>query len=424
MFLLLATGLPIAFAIGGVSAAFAIAFWGVDHLFILAGAAFSNITNINLIAIPLFVLMGMVMSYTGIADDLYECMYIWLGRLRGGLAIGTVLICTMFAAMTGSIAAAIITLATIALPSMLKRGYSRDIAIGSVVAGGLLGVIIPPSILMIVYSGLSGESIGRLYLGGAVPGLILSALYMTYIGVRSALQPNLCPALPPEEIGGWKKRLTSLKSIVFPLALILFVLGSIYSGIVTPVEASAVGATGAFVCAAIYRRLNWQALKLALHRTVSITAFVMWLLMAVGCFSSIYSGIGAPELAKKVAYILPGGGWGMLIGMQITLILAGMIMDDFPIIMIFTPVFVPIIKLLGFDTLWFGVLFMVNMQIALLSPPYGFALIYMRGAVPEGITMLDIYRSVFPFIGLQLICLILVMAFPTLAHWLPNLIIR
>lgn len=424
VFLFLLTGLPLAFLLGGLGAVFAIAFWGSGHLFIVASAAFSNITNMNLIAIPLFILMGLLMVRTGIADDLYETMYIWLGRLRGGLAIGSIVICTIFGAMSGSMAAAVITMNTIAVPSMLKRGYAKSIAVGTVTAGALLSLIIPPSISMILYSALSGASLGKLYLGGVIPGLIISGLYMTYIGVRCGFQPELGPAVPREETVAWKKRLTSLKSLPLPLALIFFILGGIYSGAVTPLEASAVGATGAIIIALISRRLNWQALTAAVSQTTLITGMVIWLLMGLGAFTSVYTGIGAQYLAVRVASIVPGGGWGMIISMQIFLLFLGMFLDDFAIISICTPIFVPVIIGLGFNPVWFGILFVVNMQVASLSPPYGFSLFFTKSVAPEGVTMVDIYTAVFPFIGLQLICLILIMCFEPVVMWLPNLIIR
>lgn len=424
MLVILATGLPVAFGLGGLATAFAIAFWGTDHLSILAAVAFSSITKINYLAIPLFVLMGNLMSYTGIADDLYECMYLWLGHMKGGLAVGTIIICTLFGAMSGSIAASVVTMTAIALPSMRKRGYNTDLILGTISAGAGLAFIIPPSIEMIIYSGVAGESLGRFYLGGIFPGLLLSCIYIAYILIRSQMQPTLSPAVSKEVGVSWGKRFLSLKSVIAPLMFILFILGGIYSGAITPVEASAVGAAGALISALIYKRLTWKGLKQSLEGTVKTTAMALWMLMAVGCFTSIYSGIGAPDLAKKLALALPGGAWGTMITMQVILLIAGMFMDDFAVILIFAPVFVPIIKLLGFDTLWFAIVFMINLQIALLSPPYGFTLFYMRAVVPKDITMMDIYRSAIPYALLQIFGLIVIMAIPSISLWLPNLLIK
>lgn len=423
---LLAIGIPIAFAIGGVSVVFAIAFWGIDRLYILASAAYSNLQDLNLVAIPLFVLMGWILQKSGIADDLFEAMYVWMGNLKGGLAMGTVLIATLFAAICGELVAAIFTITAIALPPLLNRGYDKTLAVGCVMAGALLGLIIPPSIIIIVYSSVTGESVGRMYLGAFAPGVLLAGLYILYIGVRCHLRPELGPPAPPETRVGWGVRIAKLKGVVAPLVLLVAIVGGIYSGAVTPMEASAVGATGAFICAAIYRRLNWQVVKEAVLMTLRISSMIAWLLIAVGLFTSVYSGIGAPQLARKIAAAIPGGGWGVIIAMQLALIVFGMFMDDFAVIMIFAPIFVNVVKAIGFDPLWFGILFMVNIQLAFLTPPYGFGLFCMRAAAPEDfhISMVDIYRAAFPFLGLQLLCLIIIMIFQPLATFLPHLVIR
>jgi len=426
IFLLLVMGVPIAFAVGSVSALFAILFWGPDRLVILASSGYSQLISLNLIAVPLFVFMGWIFENAGIADDMFGAVHIWLGKLPGGLAIGSVLICTIFAAMVGSLAAAIFTLAAVALPAMYRRGYDKQLIIGSTAAGSLLGLIIPPSISIIIYSTQVGESVGKLYLGCMIPGLLLSGLYMLYIGIICKLNPKLGPPVTLETNIDWRARLASLRSIVLPLALIFFILGGIYSGAISPLEASAVGATGSLLIAAIYRRLTRKTVEDACHRTLSITSFIALLIVAVGCFTSIYGGLGAQKMALSVAKSMPGGRWGAIIMMEICLLLAGMIMDDIAVILIFAPIFVPIVKSLGFSTLWFGVLYMINIQLAFLTPPYGVALFLMKAAVPEeiGVTMLDIYRAVVPFILLQLLCLVIVMVFPTLATFLPDLIIR
>ena len=426
MLALLAAGIPIAFAIGGVSVAFAIVFWGFDHLYILASAAYSNLQDLNLVAIPLFVLMGWTLQKSGIADDLFEAMHVWMGGLKGGLAMGTILIATLFAAICGELVAAIFTITAIALPSLLKRGYDKFLAVGCVMSGALLGLIIPPSISIILYSSMTGESVGRMYLGAFIPGFMLAGLYVLYILVRCHLRPELGPPAPPETRAGWSVRIAKLRGVLAPLILLLAIVGGIYSGAVTPMEASAVGATGAFICAAIYRRLSWKVVKEAVLMTLRISSMIAWLLIAVGCFTAVYSGVGALELARKIAGAMPGGGWGVIIIMQLALIVFGMFLDDFAVIMIFGPIFATAVKTIGFDTLWYGVVFVVNMQLAFLTPPYGFALFCMRAAVPEGfdISMADIIRSALPFIGLQLLCLILVMIFQPLATFLPHLLIR
>jgi len=426
MLTVLALGVPISFALGGVSAIFAIIFWGFDHLYILASAAYGNLQDLNLAAIPLFVLMGWVLQISGIADDLFETMSFWFGNIRGGLAIGVIILATLFAAICGELVAAIFTISTVALPPMIKRGYDKILTVGCVMAGALLGLIIPPSIEVIVYCSMTGESIGRMYLGTFIPGLLLSALYIIYIAIRCHRNPKLGPAMSKGKKITWKDRVNSLKGVVAPLLLLLIIVVGIYSGAITPMEASSVGATGAFACAIIYRRFNLKMLKQSVIMTLRVSTMIAWLLIGVGTFSAVYNGIGALDLAKNISQSLPGGGWSVIFLTQISLIFFGMFLDDFAIIMIFAPIFVTAVKSMGFDSLWYGVLFMINMQLSFLTPPYGFALFCMRAAVPAGIelSMRDIYRAAIPFILIQFSCLILTMAFKPIATWLPHLLIR
>jgi tripartite ATP-independent transporter DctM subunit len=424
--ILLGTGFPVAFAIGGASVIFALLYWGSSHLYILASSAYSYLQDTNLVAIPLFVLMGWLLEKSGIADDVFEAVYVWLGPFPGGLAIGTIIIGALFGAMCGELVAAIVTLSTMALRPMLRRGYDKHLAIGTIMAAALLGLIIPPSIEIIVYSSVTGESLGRMYLAAFVPGLVLAGLYITYIAVRCHLRPDLGPPAPPETRVGWGERTAKLKGVAAPLILLVAIVGGIYSGAITPMEASAVGATGAFVCAAVKRRLNWGVLKETVFATLRISSMIAWLLIGVGMFSAVYSGLGARQLAQEVVAWMPGGGWVLIFVTQLTLLVAGCFMDDFAVIMILGPIFVTAIKSLGFNSLWYGILFMLNIQVAFLSPPYGFAVFCMKGTVPKdsGITMGDIYRSAFPFLGVQLVCLVLVMIFKPLTTWLPGLVIR
>jgi tripartite ATP-independent transporter DctM subunit len=309
---------------------------------------------------------------------------------------------------------------------MIKRGYDKVLSVGCIMAGGLLGIIIPPSLEVIVYASMTGESVGRMYLGTFVPGLILAALYILYISIRCGLQPELGPPIPVEARMSWIEKIFKLKGVISPLILLVAIMGGIYSGAVSPMEASAVGATGAIIAAFIHKRLTRKVLKEAVGMTLRISAMAAWLLIGIGVFTSVYSGIGALDLAEKIAGSMPGKGWGVIILTQLSLIIFGMFLDDWAVIMIFAPIFVSVIKTLGFDSLWYGVLFMVNIQLAFLTPPYGFALFCMRAAVPDGIeiSMREIYRAAIPFIGLQFICLLVIMLFPSLTTWLPQLFIR
>jgi tripartite ATP-independent transporter DctM subunit len=386
----------------------------------IAYAAFDNWSATMLMAAPLFLLMGAMLQESGIADDVYEMFYRWMGGLRGGLAIGTVIICTIFAAIMGISGASTITMGLIALPSMFKRGYNKEMVIGCIAAGGVLGILIPPSVIMIIYAMVARESVGEMFAGGVVPGLLLATFYILYIGIRCYFQPGLGPALPPEERASFKEKLVSLKAVILPICLIIVVLGSIYAGICTPTEASAIGAVGALLCAALYRKLTLTVLKKAMLQTFTLTGMVMWILLGAALFNNLYRAVGAQNLIMGLVDSLGMSPWGVLITMQISLFVLGMLMDDFAIVMLCVPIYVPVIKALGFDTLWFAMLFMVNMQMAYLTPPYGFNLFYMKSIVPPGITMGDIYRSVIPFVALQMIGLILVMLFPPLAVWLPR----
>lgn len=417
------TGLPIAFVLGGVSMALAVLLWGAKSLSIVAHASWGSMSSFILIAIPLFILMGNVLERSGVADALYRAISRWMGHVNGGLAIATVVICTFMAAMVGVVAAGVVTMAIIALPAMSKHKYNKSIAMGSVMAGGGLGTLIPPSVSMILFCLLARESVGKMFAGGMIPGLILSTLYMSYIGLRCARKPELGPALPPEERASWVEKFAATKDAILPILLIVAVLGSIFTGAATPTEASAVGVVGAIISAAIYRRFSWAMLKEAAYRTARLFGLIMWILIGASCFTRFYIGMGAAHLIEDLIMSMAVNPWVILIGIQISLIILGMVMEDYAIIMIATPIYLPIVIHLGFDPLWFGVLFMVNMQIAILTPPYGFTLFYMKGAVPD-VKMADLYRAIIPFTGLQVIGLALVMGFPQLALWLPGLIFR
>jgi len=424
LFLLLVVGMPVAFALAGATIVYGYILLGPKAFYILTTQIYGSMLDEILLAIPLFFLMAHVLQHSGLADELYGTIHQWLGGLNGGLAMGTVIICTLFAAMSGISGAATVAMGLIALPAMLKRNYDKRIAVGCIAAGGVLGILIPPSVIMILYAMISRESVGGMFFGGVIPGLVLSGLFIIYIGIRSTLQPHLGPPVPLEERANLKQRIISLKAVVLPIALVVLVLGSIYTGAATPTEAAGVGAIGAFVCAIIYRRLNWRVLIDIVRGTFKVTGMVMWIVAAAAAFTGLYIALGAQALIIEVVTGLPVNPWAILIGIQVVLFLFGMIMDDFAIVMLCAPIFVPIVRTLGFDTLWFGILFIVNMQMAFLTPPFGYNLFYLRGVAPKGVTMGDIYRSIIPFVGLQAFGLALVMIFPRLALWLPSMMIK
>jgi len=421
----LALGLPLVFCLGGIA---------VVALFFLMGpraATFmvywkliNEVSSFLFTAIPLFIFMANILERSGVAEALYEMMHHWLGHLRGGLAMGTVLISTVMAAMVGLSSASVVTMGVVALPSMLKRGYSKHIAIGAIVAGGTLGILIPPSVPMLVYASTANASVGRLWIGGFIPGLLLSLMFIVYIGIRCHLQPHLAPQLPPEERASWKEKFISLRSIILPLLLIILVLGSICMGIATPSEAGAVGAGGSILCAVIHRRLTWQNFKEVNYRTIRLTCMIFWILAAASSFRSVFAIVGATEFFKSILVMVPLGRWGVLITIQLILLVLGCFLDIWGILMIAIPVFGPVVEYLGFDLVWFGILFVVNMEMGYLTPPVGLNIFYMKGVAPEGVTMVDIYRSVAPFVLIQGLGLALIMIFPQLVMWLPSLVFK
>lgn len=415
-------GTPVAFVLGAVGSAFLYALLGEAKLQLLPSAIFDQMTDPILIAIPLFILIGSLLDKSGIADDMFEFIYKWLGPMRGGLAIGTIVVCVVIAAIVGIVGAATVTMGLIALPAMLKRGYSRDIAIGCISGGGALGFLIPPSVTMIVYCSVTGLSVGRMFLGGLLPGILFASLYIIYIIVRSFFQPELTPSIPVDERASWKEKLLALKSLFFPILLILSIMGTIFLGLATPTEAAAVGSLATFLIVAIQGNLTWNVFTESLYRTARLGSMVMWIIIGCLAFSTVINSLALPEFLTSVINSFGLNPWIVLIGMMASLFILGMVMDDLPIIMITVPIYVPIIANLGFDPLWFGVLFILNMQMAYLTPPFGFVLFYMKGVVPPEITMGDIYKSVGPFVVLQGIGLIIVMLFPQIALYLPSFV--
>jgi tripartite ATP-independent transporter DctM subunit len=419
LFIFLFLGLPLSFVLGGVSIIFIYFTWGPEAFYMVAAQTWGAMNKFTLVAIPLFIFMAMILERSGVANDLYDMMYLWFGPVRGGLAIGTVVICAIFAAMCGISGAAVVSMGTIALPSMLKRNYDKLLAVGCINSGGGWGILIPPSVIMILYALVSGESVGRLFAGGVFPGLLLLGMVSTYIGIRCYFQPHLGPALPREERGNWKKKLAAFKAVLLPMMIVLLVLGSIIGGITTPTEAASMGVLGALVSALVYRQLTWKLLVQACIRTLRLTGMIMWILFGAYCFSAAYHGMGAPHFIEHVMAYIPGGPWGTIIFMQAVLFILAMVLDPAGIMMITVPVFLPFVTAHGFDPVWFGILFTINMEIGYMTPPFGFNLFYLKGIVPPSITMGDIYRSVIPFTIVESTGLAVVMIFPKIATWLP-----
>jgi len=416
----LVLGLPLTFVLGGVSMIFIYFTWGPEAFYMVAAQTWGAMNKFTLVAVPLFIFMAMILERSGVAKGLYEMMYLWFGPVAGGLAIGTVVICALFSAMCGISGAAVVSMGTIALPSMLQRNYDKELALGCINSGGGWGILIPPSVIMILYALISGESVGRLFAGGVFPGLLLLVLVSSYIGIRCYFQPHLGPALPRQERGDWKRKITALKAVILPIVIVIMVLGSIIGGVTTPTEAAAMGVLGAIISALVYRQFSWGMMNEAAMRTLRLTGMIMWILFGAYCFSAAYHGMGAHQMIVNMMQHIPGGPWGTIIFIQFIIFLLAMVMDPAGIMMITVPVFLPIIKAHGFDPLWFGILFVINMEIGYMTPPFGFNLFYLKGIVPPGITMGDIYRSVIPYTLVESLGLALVMIFPQIAVWLPN----
>jgi tripartite ATP-independent transporter DctM subunit len=422
LILIIFSGLPIVFGMGGVGLIFAYFIMGPPSLGMLTTSVVGLTNNFSLLCIPMFLFMAYFLGRSGVIEDLYEMMQNWFGAARGGLAIGTVLICTIFAAMSGVSAAATVSMGLIAIPPMIKRNYNNRLTLGCVMAGGALSQLIPPSGMLIVYGIFAGESIGRLFLGGICPGLILSALFIIYIVVRCLLQPLFGPSVPPEDRAGWKQKFISLRAVILPLLIIVVVLGSIFSGMTTPTEASALGAFGSIVSAAIYRRLTLANLLQTLYDTTKTSCMILWLMFSGMAFAAIYNAIGAQQFIVGAIHGIGISPWIILAVMQLIWILLGCLMDANGIMFITIPVFLPAIKALGFSPLWFGVLWVVNMEMGFLTPPFGMNLFYMKAVAPKEVTMEEIYASITPFVFAQLIALVLCTIFPEIILWLPNLV--
>jgi len=422
---LLVLGQPIAFASGAVAAIFVLFLWGPPGFMMVMARVWGTMTEFILIAVPMFIFMALMLTRAGVGEDLFNAIYHWLGPIRGGLAVSTVLACAILAAMVGIVGAGVVMMGLIALPAMLKHNYRKDLALGSVCAGGTLGQLIPPSTLFIVYGLAAGVSIAQLFAGGVFPGLVLAMLFSTYILIRSFLQPDLAPALSEKEraMVSLKQKFILLRGLVLPIFLVILVLGAIFGGIATPSEAAGVGALGSIICAAVNRRLNWQALKEVLFQATKVTCMILWLVWSASLITGFYTLAGGAQFVREVMLGLPFGHWGIIIVMQLILIVAGMFIDPTGIIMIAAPLFVPIIMEMGFDPVWFGIVFNVNMQMAYLTPPFGHAMFYLKGVTPPDITMTDIYRSIWPFVLLQLIGLILLLVFPQIGMWLPGVLL-
>ena len=415
-------GIPLAWSLGGVSVIVCYLLWGTGGFMMIIYNTFGAMWSIVLVAIPLFMSMGILLERSGIAEALFETMHRWAGPLRGGIAMGVVVICVLFAAMTGVSAAATLTMGLIALPAMLRRGYAKSIALGCIAGPGTLGILIPPSIISILLALVGNLSVGKLFMAGIGPGILLAGLFILYIGIRGWINPKLCPRHP--EKFTTKEKLVSLKMVILPLLIILAVLGSIFFGIATPTEAGSLGVVAVLISVGIHRKFSWQLIKETTVETFRITGLTMWIFYGAMCFSAVYARAGGAVFMSDLILGLGMNRWLILVTMMALSFLLGMFVDPFAIIFILAPICFPIVKNLGFDPVWFGILFVINMQMGYVTPPFGYQLFYLKSVAPEGITTGDIYKSVFPFLGVLIIGMALIMIFPQIALWLPELMMK
>lgn len=421
LFIFIFIGIPVALSLLGLSMIIALFLGGPKLLFVGYSATFSVLTNDILLAIPLFVFMAGVLEFSGVIANLYRLIYNWSGPLRGGLAVGTLVAAALIDAMSGVGATATITLGMLALPEMLKRGYKKSLALGVIPSGGSLGPVIPPSVVMILMGMLTQLSVGKLFMGGLIPGLLITALWSLYVVMRCALNPSLAPALPPAERPNFREKLKSLYHMIIPLLLIAFVLGAIYTGVVTPTEAAGVGAIGALISAAVNRRLTWPAVKDVLKMTAAISAMVFWLLIGGSSFSHVMVVSGLSELVQNAIGGLSESPMVIVLFMLAVSLLLGCFMDVGANLMISVPIFWPIIlKTPGIDPLWWGVLYASCGCLGYITPPFGMNLFYLKGIAPDA-TWREIFLSVIPFAGVFFAGLLICMAFPGLITWFPGL---
>ncbi len=435
LLVLLMLGLPLAFVTGGLGVVFIYLVGDQMMLNIIPSRIFPMMTNSDLAAIPLFIFMAAMLERAGLIEEMFDVVYKWMGGLNGGLAAATIVASTILAAMVGVIGAAVVTMGIIALPAMLKRHYHPEIALGSIMAGGTLGILIPPSILAILYAVVAQQSVGELYLGAIVPGLLLSGMYVAYVLVRARLNPALGPAMPKEERIGLVDKLLLLRRLIAPLVLVFLVLGLLFAGVATPVEAAGIGSFGAIVVATLHGRFSLQALREASVTTVKASAMVLWIIFGASIFVGFYILQGGQSFITDTLLGTGLSPYGILLLMMVLLVVLGMFLDWVGILLLAVPIFVPIIKGLTFDglfglpavpgedvALWFGVLYLVNMQMSFLSPPFGYALFYIRGVCPPEISMATIFRSSLVFLALQTVGLALCVLIPGLSLWLPTLV--
>ncbi len=424
---LILAGYPIAFTIGGTALAFGLATFGIGFFDLLPLRVWGVMTNFTLIAVPLFIFMGVTLERSGLAADLLETMGLVFGRLPGGLAISVVVVGALLAASTGIVGATVTTMGVIALPTMLRRGYQKELAAGVVCASGTLGQIIPPSIVLVLVGDILGVSVGELFLGALIPGVSLAGLYILYLLILSAFRPQVMPPISIQEraaIGPRELWVRAGRALIPPLVLLTAVLGSIVFGVAAPTEAAAMGASGAVFLTVVNRRFSAGMLREVMQITTRLTSMVFIILVGATAFGLAFRGMGGDALVRNFIGGLAIPPWAVFASVMGIVFILGFFLDFIEIAFIHLPIIAPILRDMGFDPLWYGVLLGINLQTSFLTPPFGFALFYLRGVAPPEITTGHIYRGIIPSVIIQLVGLALVAFFPALATWLPRLVLR
>lgn len=422
MMAMLMTGQRVFGAIGAVAAAGAVFLYGTGGVDIPFSAAMKLMKWYPLLTLPMFIFMGYILSESGIADDLYRMFHVWMGPLNGGLAIGTIGLMVLISAMNGLSVAGMAIGATIAMPELLRRGYDKQMVTGVIQAGSSLGILVPPSVVLVLYAMIARQPVGQLWLAGVFPGLMMAGLFILYIAIRCRLQPHLGPALPVEERNvPMSEKLRLLRAGLLPLVIFAAMMVPFVNGWTSLVESSAIGAMTAFVAAVLKRRMTREVFENSVRNTLAISCMFMWIILAALGFGAIFDGLGAARAIETLFvdqfHLNP---WVILILMQLSFLVMGTFLDDTAMLVIVAPLYVPLVGALGFDLIWYGVLYTITTQIAYMTPPFGYNLFLMRAMAPPEIALGDIYRSIVPFVGVMVLALGIVMAFPEIALWLPN----
>jgi len=421
--LLLLTGQRVFGAIGFVAAVFALALWGEGAIEMPFASTITLLNWYPMLTLPMFIYMGYMLSESGIAGDLYRMFHVWTGPMRGGLAVGTILLMVAISAMNGLSVAGMAIGATIALPELLKRGYDKIMVTGVIQAGSSLGIMLPPSVVLVLYGMIARQPVGQLWLAGVGPGLLLAGLFTLYIVVRCYFQPHLGPPLPAEERSQitWGEKIRLLRAGVLPLVIIFSMTGLFVMGVTSMVESSAVGALAATLVAAFKGRVTRKVMDDTLRKSLAVSAMFMWVILAALAFGAVFDGLGAVK-AIEVLFLERWGlePWQVLVLMQLTYIVMGTFLDDTAMLIIVAPLYVPLVIALGFNPIWYGILYTITCQIAYITPPFGYNLFLMRAMAPAEVTLIDIYKSIIPFVLIMMVGLAMVIIFPEIALWLPN----